>query len=234
MQQQQQTASLWKTSRTIVQQESIFALWKGTWPTILRNVPGSGLYFFTLNQLRSRGKQTGLKSHWINLSSGVIARVAVGYIMMPITVIKVKMEGKKEKSSLLETTRGILKQHGIRGLFAGFGATAMRDAPFAGIYVFFYEYLKSLVSIQHPLVNMASGLASGCAATWFTQPFDMMKTKIQLDPLKYKHMWSAGSLIVKEEGFIGFFKGSLPRVMRKSFSSAISWTVYEEFIKRFK
>jgi hypothetical protein len=28
------------------------------------------------------------------------------------------------------------------GLFAGYGATFIRDAPFAGIYLFFYEGCK--------------------------------------------------------------------------------------------
>lgn len=36
----------------------------------------------------------------------------------------------------------IFKEGGIKGLFAGAGATALRDAPFAGIYLFFYERFK--------------------------------------------------------------------------------------------
>jgi hypothetical protein len=31
----------------------------------------------------------------------------------------------------------------ILGLFAGYGATFIRDAPFAGIYLFFYEGCKT-------------------------------------------------------------------------------------------
>ena len=31
----------------------MFSLWKGTWPTVWRNVPGSALYFMTLDYLRS-------------------------------------------------------------------------------------------------------------------------------------------------------------------------------------
>lgn len=38
----------------------------------------------------------------------------------------------------------IVKADGVRGLFAGYGATIIRDAPFAGIYLFFYETFKSL------------------------------------------------------------------------------------------
>ncbi|GAA5797802.1 hypothetical protein HPULCUR_003197 [Helicostylum pulchrum] len=34
-------------------------------------------------------------------------------------------------------------QNEIIGLFAGYGATFIRDAPFAGIYLFFYEGCKT-------------------------------------------------------------------------------------------
>lgn len=33
---------------------------------------------------------------------------------------------------------------GVRGLFQGFTATAVRDAPYAGLYVVFYEKGKEL------------------------------------------------------------------------------------------
>ena len=33
-----------------------------------------------------------------------------------------------------------------KGLFAGYGATFIRDAPFAGIYLFFYEHWKTMAN----------------------------------------------------------------------------------------
>lgn len=46
-------------------------------------------------------------------------------------------------NSLTEAFSSIIKNDGVRGLFAGYGATFIRDAPFAGIYLFFYEHFKS-------------------------------------------------------------------------------------------
>lgn len=40
--------------------------------------------------------------------------------------------------------RDIVSKAGFRGLFQGFTATAVRDAPYAGIYVVFYEKCKEL------------------------------------------------------------------------------------------
>ena len=39
--------------KQIIKEDSFFGLWKGTWPTIMRTVPGSALYFMVLEQLRS-------------------------------------------------------------------------------------------------------------------------------------------------------------------------------------
>lgn len=116
----------------------------------------------------------------------------------------------------------------------------MRDAPFAGIYVFFYENFKPiltktmLIPTENPLiVNMISGLGGGVAATFLTQPFDMIKTRLQLRPDLYKNSLSALTKIIREEGIKGLFSGILPRVLRKSISSAISWSVYEEIVRRY-
>jgi solute carrier family 25 protein 38 len=43
---------------------------------------------------------------------------------------------------MLQASRSILSESGIRGLFQGFTATAIRDAPYAGLYVLFYEEMK--------------------------------------------------------------------------------------------
>lgn len=45
--------------------------------------------------------------------------------------------------------------------------------------------------------------------------------------VKYQTILSTFSLIIKEEGFKGFFKGALPRVISQAPSSAISWSAYE-------
>ncbi|KAG1244567.1 hypothetical protein G6F68_015397 [Rhizopus microsporus] len=112
---------------------------------------------------------------WENLFSGSTARGAVGYIMMPITVVKVRYESNLYNyTSLSQAFTSIIKTDGIRGLFAGYGATFIRDAPFAGIYLFFYEGFKSWANdyadshqkpIANALVNLGSGVAADAYAT---------------------------------------------------------------------
>ncbi|KAI9283225.1 hypothetical protein BY458DRAFT_427791, partial [Sporodiniella umbellata] len=101
------------------------------------------------------------------------------------------------------------------GLFAGYGATFIRDAPFAGIYLFFYEGIKTwakdyTTSRQTPvanvLINLGSGVAAGMAATCITQPFDMLKTRMQLKPAIYKNLLQSFKKVYMKSGnFYSFF-----------------------------
>ncbi|TPX69015.1 hypothetical protein SpCBS45565_g02731 [Spizellomyces sp. 'palustris'] len=243
--------TLWSTARDVIRKDSVWGLWRGTWPTVIRNVPGSALYFVTLDKmrhglksLRTSQKPTMLNDSSVNLLSGGAARVAVGYILMPITVIKNPSNALLMQSnfynytSVWQASRSILKEEGIRGLFRGFGATAMRDAPYAGLYVLFYENCKTILggltggsATLMPVVHMSSGIVSGIAATVVTNPFDVVKTRMQLKPSDYSTMFQSAQKIAREERAIGFFSGMLPRLLRKTVSSAITWTIYEEIVR---
>lgn len=191
-------------------------------------------------------------SNLANLTTGAIARASAGFILMPMTIIKVRYESSLYSyQSILGAGKDILKTEGARGFFSGFGATAIRDAPYAGLYVVFYEQLKkrlSLFSQKVPLpdelpvggmkgstsasINFGSGILAAGLATAITNPFDAIKTRIQLQPKKYHNMVHAGRMIVRDDGFKSLFDGLGLRMGRKAVSSALAWTLYEELIRR--
>ncbi|GAB5586129.1 hypothetical protein Unana1_01029 [Umbelopsis nana] len=241
-----QKSNIYSTVRDIIRTSGPIGLWRGTFPTILRNVPGSAMYFFALAEIRSALATTHSAGKnplqtWDNLLAGAAARGSVGFIMMPITVVKIRYESNfYNYKSLTEAFSSIIKNDGVRGLFAGYGATFIRDAPFAGIYLFFYEHFKSAanawssnngLNVANVAINLGSGVLAGVAATSFTQPFDMLKTRMQLKPLVYRNLWSSAKKVIAEEGAIGFFDGMAVRLVRKSLNSAVSWTIYEEIIR---
>jgi len=197
-----------------------------------------------------------------NLLTGAAARTWAGFILMPVTVIKVRYESSLYNyTSLFSAIRAILASEGPRGFFAGFGATAVRDAPYAGLYVLFYEQSKRRLSalaarLQYQAamaksdtvsadiaagvlggriaagINFASGVAAAGLGTALTNPFDAIKTRLQLMPGKYGNMVVAAKLMLKEEGVRALFDGLGIRMARKAVSSALAWTLYEELIRR--
>ncbi|CAG7973345.1 unnamed protein product [Penicillium salamii] len=265
--QQSQGASLLPTLKAILSsQNPIRGLWRGTLPSALRTGFGSALYFTSLNALRQAVAQSnplalaspvnGAKSSSVlpklsntaNLATGAVARVAAGFVMMPVTVLKVRYESDYYAyRSLMGAGRDIVRTEGLRGLFAGFGATAARDAPYAGLYVLLYEQLKrrlaqmntksssdgtTVSSVSSSSINFVSGAAAAGMATAITNPFDAVKTRVQLMPAKYGNMVHATRLMLQENGLRSLFGGLGLRMGRKAISSALAWTVYEELILR--
>jgi solute carrier family 25 protein 38 len=146
----------------------IRAFWRGTVPSALRTGFGSAIYFTSLNALRQNVARSDLLgslsleegtatassstlpklSNLANLTTGAIARASAGFVLMPMTVIKVRYESNLYAyQSLFGAGKDILRTEGLRGFFSGFGATAIRDAPYAGLHVLFYEQLKKRLSL---------------------------------------------------------------------------------------
>ena len=194
-------------------------------------------------------------SNMANLATGAFARASAGFIMSPVTVLKVRYESSYYNyTSLASAVRDIARTEGFRGFFAGFGATAVRDAPYAGLYVLFYEQSKArLAELATTLatskdtgmglqsapslatstsINFLSGMVAAISATAVTNPFDAIKTRLQLMPGKYGNMVVAAKTMLREEGFRSLFDGLGLRMGRKAVSSALAWTVYEELIRR--
>ena len=264
-------------------------LWRGTLPSALRTGVGSALYFSSLNGLRQYVARSSLLSssglvttppttstaakhssalpklsNMANLTTGAVARASVGFVMMPITVIKVRYESNYYAyRSLWHASTNIFHSEGLRGFFSGFGATAIRDAPYAGLYVLFYEQAKKRFSLlartassnktpsQSPpppgptpstkktmkvstsaSINFLSGILAAGLATALTNPFDAVKTRIQLRPAEYGNMVHAAKLMVRKDGLGSLFDGLGLRMARKAMSSALAWTLYEELIRR--
>lgn len=210
--------------------------------TLLRNVPGSAAYFVTLNQFKylvlvgsqrwpkvfAQLTSDGRLSSTGNLVVGAAARTAVGFALMPLTVAKVRFESSSYSSynSVPSALRSIVKSEGLAGLFRGWGATALRDAPYAGLYLVLYERLKTHLDHFGALRNITAGLIAGVTATVITHPFDVARTRIQLYPAEYKNLSRALRLIGRDE----LLRGLWPRLLRKSLNSALTWAIYEELM----
>lgn len=181
---------------------------------------------------------------------------------MPVTVLKVRYESSLYAyTSLPGAAATILRAEGPRAFFAGFGATAVRDAPYAGLYVLFYEQAKRRLAVLQESrkergrdfeggldkargtggvgegtpysapINFCSGVLAAGFATALTNPFDAVKTRLQLRPREYGNMVRAAQQMVREEGARSLFDGLGLRVARKAMSSAIVWSLYEELVR---
>lgn len=221
----------------VLRNEKLQGLWRGTVPSIMRCVPGVGMYFSSLHWLQANFGSDD-PSAFESVCFGVFARSFAGLTLLPITVIKTRFEsGVYSYGSLAEALKMIYKTEGTKGLFTGLVPTLFRDAPFSGIYLMFYTQTKKLIPpavhdhVSAAPLNFGCGTIAGLLAAGITQPADVIKTKMQLYPAKYCRVSTSIACIFKETGIPGFFSGMVPRVVRRTLMAAMAWTVYEQVIR---
>ncbi|XP_044758473.1 mitochondrial glycine transporter A-like isoform X2 [Coccinella septempunctata] len=219
---------------TILQEEQLKGLWKGMTPSLARCVPGVGLYFCTIDFMKSRFFQNRAPGPLEAIAMGLAARSLSGAILIPITVIKTRYEsGVYNYSSMRSALKEIYLKEGFKGMTCGLLPTLFRDAPFSGLYLMFYLQAKKLVPfdvLNSPYASPAHftcGVTAGILASFITQPADVIKTKMQLYPDKFQGVWSAVTHVHTKYGVKGYFKGIVPRMLRRTLMAAMSWTIYE-------
>ncbi|KAF7964939.1 hypothetical protein HWV62_1468, partial [Athelia sp. TMB] len=246
-----------KIVREIIATEGVKGLWRGTAPTLLRNIPGVALYMTSLTQLRTAmarspyfatvrkdidGKHTSVLPKLTfqgNLLSGATARVAVGFLLNPMSVLKARFESNLYAYESLYGSLATIVRLGPNELLRGFVASSLRDAPYAGLFVVCYEGIKRETTMLLPPTSDAysaglhgfSAASAGAIATMATHPFDVIKTKIQVrSEDRYQGFLRTVGTVWRQRGVSGFFDGASLRLSRKVFSSAIGWAVYEGFL----
>ncbi|CAE6411690.1 unnamed protein product [Rhizoctonia solani] len=248
-------------AKSTVEKKGVLGLWRGLTPTVARSVPGVAIYFYALQSVRVRlvkipslaapgptasekGSALPKLTPGANLVSGACTRVAVGFLLSPLAVLKARFEsGAFEYTSIPQGLKSLIQTSGIRGLWQGFLPSIFRDAPYAGLFVASYEATKNhgekLFDTSSPstaaIVHSSAGMLAGSFATLMTHPFDMIKTSMQVrsEP-EFNSFRSTFAAVLKESGPLGFFSGMSLRMARKMLSSAIGWTVYEGMLLAFK
>jgi len=227
--------SIIRVVTSVVSKDSLSGLWRGVMPSMVKTVPGVGLYFSSMHYMKTT-LCDGRPSHLQSIMIGCSARTVAGCIMIPFTVIKTRFESPNfHYSSTVSALRQILRTEGLRGLTRGLGATLVRDVPFSGLYLMFYEHLKSItpndVKQTHgSSAHFVCGMTAGVLASLVTQPADVIKTRLQLSP-DTKSVATVIGQIYRQQGLVGFTSGLVPRSLRRTLMAALAWTVYEKMIK---
>lgn len=129
--------------------------------------------------------------------SGTLAGLTQSLITSPMELTKTRMQmqsavppsGSTAASPLyrgaVDCARRIYAAEGMRGLYRGFGVTAMRDVPgFASYFVLYEMLVRAGRPVDQPAGAAQTLLAGGLAGvgSWIlTMPIDVVKTRLQVD-----------------------------------------------------
>ncbi|XP_037130440.1 solute carrier family 25 member 40 isoform X1 [Syngnathus acus] len=228
----------------IVRSEGIRSLWSGLPPTLVMAVPATVIYFTGYEQLRAILKvKMGQYEQFAPMLSGAVARVGAVSVISPIELLRTKKQSEKlTYGQLRNCVQTAVKAEGWLSLWRGLGPSLLRDVPFSAIYWYNYERFKRRLC-QHygtsePTFAMTfmSGAMSGTIASILTLPFDVVKTRRQvelgeLQAMNLSHKASSTVTVMKkivmQHGVKGLFAGFLPRVVKVAPACAIMISSYE-------
>lgn len=168
-----------------------------------------------------------------NLIAGASARVAIGLLLNPFSLVKARFESELYSYKSLTGSLMSVVRMGPSELMRGFVASSLRDAPYAGLFVVVYEGLKREATFLAPnvyatTIHSVSAASAGAIATMATHPFDVIKTKMQVrSEERFRGFISTAQRIWQQRGVVGFFDGASLRMSRKILSSVIGWAVFE-------
>ena len=83
---------------------------------------------------------------------------------------------------------------------------------------------------DHILVHVVAGGLAGSVAAIITNPLDILKTKLQVDPAA-KNLRSVFRALRKEHGYRGFAVGMGPRILSHAPRASLSFILYELAMK---
>nr|DBA34200.1 TPA: hypothetical protein GDO54_001782 [Pyxicephalus adspersus] len=196
--------------KVTVQDHGIRGLYRGLSSLLYGSIPKSAVRFgtfeFLSNSARSTsGKLDGKASFMCGLGAGVAEAVM---IVCPMETIKVKFI--HDQASSTPKYRGFY--HGVREIIREQG-----DDPHRAM---------------NPIITGTFGAIAGAASVFGNTPLDVIKTRMQgLEAYKYKNTFDCASQILRNEGPLAFYKGTIPRLGRVCLDVAIVFVIYEEVVK---
>ncbi|KAI8384639.1 mitochondrial carrier domain-containing protein [Radiomyces spectabilis] len=233
----------------IIRQEKVLGLYKGMAGVAGVNALVFGSYTWFLNlQAKYAGRPLNgdpppLRDTMI---AGMGAGILTSFVTCPMELAKVQLQS--QTSNVGEKFRGPIDcltrmyvTGGLRQCFKGLAPTTLRELSF-GPYFCSYEFIcraltpkdhhGSVHDITGPKIIFAGGCA-GIVAWCSTYGADVVKTRIQSEPNRYKGSIDCFRQCYLEEGYRIFFRGLTPTILRAFPSNAATFMAYSWTMKLF-
>ena len=156
-----------------------------------------------------------------------------------------KSKPKQLYSNSLDCLVKIYRTSGVRGIFDGMIPTLFREIPSFATYFAAYDFLCQMMMrdsdrTKHSLSMcklMFAGGISGMVCWAISYPFDVVKTRVQIDGMskrQYSGMIDCFVKIYRAEGTRAFFKGVSPALLRAFPVNAATFAAHSLVIRNLK
>ncbi|CAD5117120.1 DgyrCDS5929 [Dimorphilus gyrociliatus] len=234
-------------AKLTVRDHGFFGLYRGLSVLLYGSIPKSAVRFGAFEEFKKRavdekGNLSAQKKLLCGLGAGVCEAI---FAVTPMETVKVKFINDQASANpkfkgFFHGVRSIIKTEGFRGCYQGLTPTIMKQGSNQAIRFFVVETLKDMYrgdekgkSVPKLLTGLFGAIA-GAASVFGNTPLDVVKTRMQgLEAKKYKNTFDCAAKILKHEGPLAFYKGTLPRLSRVCLDVAITFMIYDSFMELF-
>ncbi|XP_008805618.1 calcium-dependent mitochondrial ATP-magnesium/phosphate carrier protein 3-like [Phoenix dactylifera] len=224
---------------------------RGNGLNVMKVAPESAIRFYTYEMLKdfivkANGEDKSQIGASGRLVSGGLAGAVAQTVIYPMDLVKTRLqtyacEGGKVPN-LGTLSKDIWLHEGPRAFYRGLVPSLLGIIPYAGIDLAAYETLKD-ISKTHilkdsepgPLVQLGCGTISGALGATCVYPLQVIRTRMQAQctysTTAYKGMSDVFWRTLQHEGFLGFYKGIFPNLLKVVPSASITYLVYETMKK---
>jgi len=211
-------------------------LYRGLGGNFVGTIPTAASYFMAYEAakryLESHLDEEGPLAGLIHVLSASAGAISSSVFRVPTDVVKHRVQAYQYPTAW-SGVASIWTSQRIRGFYAGYFPTLIRDVPEIAIQFATYEFLRKRVASTTGVEKMETwqhlvlGGLSGCVAAISTMPLDVLKTRIQCGMTT--GLGPVGTLVemVEDKGFKSLFAGVGPRVAYVGVMSAVLFTLFE-------
>ncbi|KAG2192736.1 hypothetical protein INT46_000072 [Mucor plumbeus] len=236
----------WNCFVTTVKQEKFIGLYKGMVGVAGVNALVFGSYTWLMQyQEKYESKDTTIVSEKLPplrhvLLAGMGAGIITSFVTCPMELVKVQLQNQTQKTSIkgpIDCLNKLYATGGLRYCFKGMLPTTLRELSF-GPYFLTYEFIcrimaksdpnsvnNDIYELSGPKIILAGGSA-GIVAWCSTYFADVVKTRIQSEPERYKGFVDCIKSSYRNEGWRIFFRGLTPTILRAFPSNAATFAAY--------
>ena len=237
-------AGMLKIIKLIKDSEGIKGFFRGGGLSIMKTTFGYCFFFTGLESMNYLSDKTEIFMYFpiffIQFVNALMSKSLTAMFISPVNVLKTRFEvvGNNEYRSISEGISKIFQNEGIRGFYKGLIPTIMRDGPYSGIQYTLYRGFLDIFNIFREKHENSKGeiavsaAISSSIAIMITYPFDNIRVRYMIYKGKSRGLREVCREVYMGEGMIGFYKGYLPRLLKKICSAALSWSLYEHVKKR--
>ncbi|XP_031112313.1 mitochondrial substrate carrier family protein J-like isoform X6 [Ipomoea triloba] len=186
--------------------------------------------------------------------AGMVSNLISCVYFVPLDVICQRLmvqgvPGSKLCNGTFDVIRTVMKDEGVRGMYRGFGLTAVYQSPASALWWGAYATAQHIIwrsldysddmgkkpsHMEMVTVQATAGMLAGACSSVVTTPIDTVKTRLQVMDeygVGRPSVMKTTKILLQEEGWRGFYRGFGPRFLNMSFYGVTMIVTYE-LIKR--